>query len=93
MASFLATDINDNKKIDENEVNALFWLMEGEELTPHRLAKEIELCEVSKKGEISIDEWINYLAMIDPVTGLPCFDFELKLKFIKVYIYIYINIV
>ena len=71
--------------------------MEGEELTESRLLKEVELCDASKKGEISIEEWIHYLAMIDPVTGLPCFDYELKEKFRKVasgyniyeYIYIY----
>ena len=93
VASFLAVDIDGNKKIEGKEINALFWLVEGEELSPARIKKEMELCDANKKGEIGLDEWVNYMAMTDPVTGQPSFDFELKKKFAKVYnLYIYIYI-
>ena len=91
-ASFLATDLDSSKSLTMSEIHSLYWLVEGYELTETRIKKEMETIDTDKNGVISIDEWINYLITTDPVTGLPCFDLELRQKFVKVYIYIYIYI-
>lgn len=67
MCSFLATDLNGDHTIESKELRTLLWLTEGVEPTKERVQSEINAMDVNSDGSISIIEWIQYLATIDPV--------------------------
>ena len=41
----------------------------------------MEILDLDKNGSISLNEWIQYVCFVDPVTRKLCFDYELKKKF------------
>lgn len=81
MCSYLATDLNGDHILQQNEVSTLLWLTEGVEPTKARVNQELKSMDINSDGTISMIEWISYLASIDPVSGTPYFDFDLKQKF------------
>lgn len=67
MCSFIATDLNGDHTIEPNELRTLLWLTEGIEPTKERVDSELKAMDVNSDGTISMLEWIEYLASVDPV--------------------------
>ena len=67
MCSYLATDLNSDHNIQPNELSTLLWLTEGVEPTKTRVKRELAAMDINSDGNISMVEWIKYLASVDPV--------------------------
>ncbi len=61
LASFLATDVNQDNQLNTNEVKTLLWLIEGEEPTEKRVGRDIAMIDADDSGTIDKLEWIKYL--------------------------------
>ena len=70
MCSYLATDLNNDHRLQPNELNTLLWLTEGVEPTKARVNRELKAMDINSDGIISMVEWIQYLASVDPVVSV-----------------------
>lgn len=71
MSSFLATDLNGDHLIQVNELRTLLWLTEGIEPTNKRIQAELKAMDINSDGNISMIDWITYLASVDPIVIVP----------------------
>lgn len=70
MCSFLATNITGDHLMRENELRTLLWITEGLEPTKKKILAEFKTIDINSDGSISMLEWIQYLASVDPVVKI-----------------------
>lgn len=82
-SAFSANDINNDNELDINELEMMWWLLDGKRPEPVRLQREIEIMDEDKNGTIDRIEWMSYLCA-PPQSGSNSlgskdeFDFELR---------------
>lgn len=82
-AAFTATDINNDGKLDKNELKFLIYAYDDTIADIFRIEHELKIMDKDNSGQINREEWLNFLSTDPDNSGKRIFRSNLRMLFSK----------